>query len=540
MIFRLTPEDVQRGASVRDAPWITPNNRAGSSGVVLRGDDTGLALRYLHRDPGCLRVSPHLPALLDDLTAAGIRLHVSARAVSHLLHHGLVPLPWTIYEGIHVLGIGDRAQVGVAEGRITLDLTNEYPYFLDRGAGDRKPDAARLLELLTAAATRQLAAGGSGFLMLSSGKDSSAIALALAEAGLTGFPCVTYKSDARDDEHLRARALCRRLGLQHETVEIEPSDGRVEGVLREFFAASPLPCADIAQVPYALCVARAGSGSAAVVDGLGNDSYMGYLPGARDRLKYHLALGDGRLTRMLSAWVPPHAAWSYLLRSPAAAVLPGRTLRYRETRRFYGDSVETDGWWQELSREWRHLGTVGFRNSPVERHVDQAANALKVRLAAGFRGMNVALPFCDPDLIDYYSNLPEGARFDRRRSINKVLLREMLSRFASYDADVIGKHWFQFDAAAFLLRHRSFVVDEIRRCALWDGRVGPLLEAAMNGMPRRPAIAHSLLPLLMVSGWYNHARFLRPSRRDGYPRDAAAAGASIEHRGHGGPDRPRP
>ena len=470
------------------------------------GDDTGLVPLYLHRGPGAVTLSSHLGALLDE-PRIGSAPAVAPRGVSHLLHHALVPLPETIFRDVYFLGIGDRADLDVHEGEIRIRFSNDYPYLTERSKGDGKPDPRVLLAHLTVAVTRQLGARGDGFLMLSSGKDSSAVALALAEAGRAGFPCVTFRDDEGDEEYRHARALCRRLGLCHEVVDLPLVPERIEAILTEFWSRSPLPCGDFAQIAYAICVATIGAPGGAVLDGSGNDAYMGYLPGRGERLQWRFALGSGVLSRFLAARLPPDSGWNYFLRSRAASTLPGRTLRPVDTRRFYPGSVDTGPAWQRIGDEWAHLDLIGFRNSPVEHHVDQAEIALKIRLAAESGGREVALPYCDRELIDYVFHLPESSRFDRRTFTNKLLLREMLERYAGYDSRARGQHFFPFAGDRFLLRHRAFALDEIRRCRLWDARIGPWAETWFRRMERRPLLYHALLPLFMLSGWHNHSRY---------------------------------
>jgi asparagine synthetase B (glutamine-hydrolysing) len=365
-----------------------------------------------------------------------------------------------------------------------------------------------LRDAIRAAVERQLPADESGFLMLSSGKDSSALALGLADAGRADFPCVTFVAGSGDSEPVHASKLCGRLGLRHETVGLQLAGSAVEDLLREFFAASPLPCGDFAQIPYVLCVRQAGPGISAVLDGSGNDAYMGYVPSRSEILKQRLCTGHGRLARALARGLGPQSGFNYFLRSPADATLPGRTFRAADSRAFHPGDVDTGPFWQALSDEWGQLDEFAFRNSPVERHVDQAEILLKLRLAASFAGQRPVLPFCDEDLIDYVFHLPEAARFHRRTRTNKLLLREVLARYADYDADAIGKGFFEFDGAGFLLQHRDFVLDEIGSCSLWDPRMRERVETWLRRLERRPLLYHCLLPLLMLSGWHNHSRFL--------------------------------
>lgn len=506
MLTKLSLQDIE--ANTPPSGWSS-HISATKQGLRVIGDDTGMSALYLHRHPECISVSTDLTLLLDDLADCGIPFGVSPTGISHLLHDALVPVPNTVYEDIYFIGFGDRCDLHVAEGSAQLTFSTAHPYFLENSAEDRTADAKHLLELLSLAVTRQVESCRDSFLMLSSGKDSGSLALALAEAGYTDFPCFTFKSGTDDQEHVVAAALCRRLGLKHETVDIGTGDRRsTQEFLTAFFTRSPQPCGDFAQIPYVMCVAEAGNSFQGVMDGSGNDCYMGTLPDRNGRIKAQLAIGSGPIAGVIEKCIHPDSLLNYFLRSRSASTLPGRTFRPIDTRAFYPGSVDTAKWWSDLDRQWRHLSLIEIRNSPVERHVEQAAIVLKVRLAAESRGLNVLLPFCDRDVVDYYSNLPEHDRFDRSTGTNKLLLRTMLKRYAGYEADTIGHKWFSFDGAQFLLEHRKFVLDEITGCSLWEARISELAEKWMRRLEHKHYMYHALLPLFMLSGWHNHSRFI--------------------------------
>ena len=132
----------------------------------------------------------------------------------------------------------------------------------------------------------------------------------------------------------------------------------------------------------------------------------------------------------------------------------------------------------------------------------------KQRLAANAIGLGSSLPWCDDDVADYYFNLPEHDRYDRGSGRNKILLRKMLYRCLDYDADVIGKHYFEFDGAGFIMRNMAFVKSEIDKCSLWDQGGLAVIHEWLDEIDSRPLLYHALLTVFMVSGWHNHSRFL--------------------------------
>jgi hypothetical protein len=350
--------------------------------------------------------------------------------------------------------------------------------------------------------------------MMSSGKDSAALALALAELGRTDIPCVTYSAGPDDPEPRVAAEMCRRLGLDHSAVEMPASPERVRATLTRFFAESARPGVDLAQVPYAIAVAGSGAADGGVVlDGGGNDVFMGLPVTGKYRTKMRLRLRGRRLIDLAQRLTPVDSPVNYVARTRAEAALAGRNLRFRETSQFLPGAVDTRQYWRDLDRETAHLSPLDLM-AYTERHMGPGASQKKHLLAAKAMGYAAAVPWCDAEVADYYFHLPEEHRYDVKRGINKVLLRRMLLEFLDYDATKIGKHYFGFDGAEFVVDNIDFIRSEIRSCVLWERSGLGIVEQWLDEIERRPFLYHSILDVFMVSGWHNHSRFVQSAVRD--------------------------
>ena len=482
---------------------------SGLGGIEITGDRTGYRELYLHCGATSGAVATSLGELLDHLRSIEEKVELSPFGISSLLHHALVPLPNTVYEGVYFLSMGDAARIEVRNATFHVEVSFDFPWIMEMSRNDGVASEEKLLELVTRSTERQLAEfGNSGFLMLSSGKDSPAVALALAEGGFTHVPCVTYTSGPDDPEPPVAADVCRRLGLEHEIVEMPTDPDEIAEGLVAFFEASPRPGVDLSQLPYVFATRATSSREGAVLDGGGNDSYMGYPVTGHDLTKLRYRIRGRRLADVVKRVVPVDSPFNYLARSRAEATLPGRTLRYTHSRRLYARAVDTSGFWYEVSRETRHLDDMDLFGDVQERHTGPGGSMQKQRLAANAIGMGSILPWCDDDVADYYFNLPEPDRYDRTSGKNKILLRKMLLRYLDYDADAIGKHYFSFDGAAFLERNRDLVLAEIDACALWEDDGRAMVHEWLDEVGTRPLLYHALLTVFMVSGWYNHSRYL--------------------------------
>jgi len=505
-VIQLTRDDITRGGLPASSP---PTFRRTDEGLEVVGDPTGGKELYVGLVGDGALVAESSGELLDVMRAGGGAPAISAASLSHVLHHSFVPVPQTVYEDVAFLAIGDSVQLTVAGRGVEMNPHHDMPWLRHRSAQDQAPDTQRLRKLLARSVERKIdAISGGGFLMLSSGKDSVAVALAVADVGRDDIPGVTFRSSAEDDTPDIAGEMCRRLGLRHVIVDHRGASSAHRNMLVDFFTHAPFPSGDLALIPYIWCVAEMQPRGGFVLDGDGGDIYMGFLPSPKDRLKHRLRVRNDLVRRLLTRFVPIDSPLNYALRSRLETLFSLRTLRYRDTSRFYPQAVDTHRYWWDRSRRLRDHDLIDLKAERA-RHHGAARSMLKMRLAVDWGGAEAVMPYCDRELAQYCFGLPEGDKFDLAHGTNKVLLRRMLEEAVGYDAAAVGKHPFLFDGARFLAENRTFVHDEITGCAWWNDRAGHVAAGWLDDLERRPFLYHPLLVLFQVSAWLNHSRYVR-------------------------------
>lgn len=488
---------------------------AAENGFIVRGDSVAAGEIFLYTGRDNPLVSDHLGDLLSHLHRRDGDPKLSQFGISSLLHHGLIPVPHTEYEDIYLLCIGDVATVRRGGDGWRTELRFAYPWLPDESRGDRQPSEDHLLNLLTKAVEREVArADRRGFLMLSSGKDSVSLALALAELGYTDIPCVTYSSGEDDPEAVVSADVCRRLGLSHQIVAMPEDERIVREVLIDFFTESTRPGTDLAQVPYVFAVAAAAVAAGTVFDGDGNDSYMGYLVSGSFKTKMRYRIRGRAVAEFIKTHIPVDSPLNYLARSRPEVGLPGRTMRPHEIRAVMPEAVDTSQYWSDLDAQTHEMSPLELFACVTVRHVLPGASLKKHILAADALGYQYSVPWSDRGIADYYFNLPEADRFDAKAGVNKILLRSMLEKYLGYDSAEVGKHYFTFDGSRFISSNRDFVWSEIRQCALWDGEGLDIVAGWLDQIESRPMLYHAILDLFMVSGWLNHSRFVSSAMLD--------------------------
>jgi hypothetical protein len=467
---------------------------------VIVGSKTCAYVLYLSLVGRQPVVSDNIEDVLVARHRAGEPIEVNHAAISHLLHDGFVPPPLTVYREVFGISVDLRARVDGTG----ISFDRDFPFENHKSLLNGKPDTGVLLSRLGQATASACGPGRDVVLMLSSGLDSTSIAVAAKEAGRDDILCVTYGESETDVEVTVARDNCRRLGLRHEAHLFDARDPRIRTDLIAYASTVPQPCADPALTACVSLVRRFGAPGGAILDGSGNDYYFWRPPRRRDLVKTWLGLGRVPVLRQLRSMVPMHYRRERMLATPLELLLlNGVWLRHNETRRFYPEVVDTHEYWRKECED------VQFAREEIQHclkmvYMGPAAFMLKTRNAAQSIGATARFPWTDDRVADYCFALPEADRFDRKRRKSKTIIRQMLREAIAYDANAVGKHHFSFGKRDFLRTNLDFCREEILQCKLWSraieggfNQLAALLESGRQA-------ENALLSLFVVSLWHNH------------------------------------
>jgi asparagine synthase (glutamine-hydrolysing) len=436
----------------------------------LRGRYANAPLLFLARDP--LGIKP----LYYTQTAEGfafasevralITSRVAARRISQdaltvYLLFGSVSEPVTLLEGVFSLPPGHHMLLHVPERRRTPRARPWWDPAHSPAARDVKkpqdlPEAAqRLRPLLEDAVQSHLVADVPVGLFLSSGLDSSAIAIlaACARAGIQSFT-LTFPGTPYDEAAM-SRVIAERCGTSH--TEIPLDSGAAVSRLDEALAALDQPTMDGINTYFVSWAARE-AGLKVALSGLGGDEiFAGYRTFADTRRVARLIqvsrfapaplrrataklLGDlialrrtpdtGR--KVAAAWASPDALPSpyYFTRT----LFPPCDLARLTEPRFRPSTVGADGvtleptwlgWLERAADESRKLEQVSA-TSWLELRTYMAGTLLRDTDSVSMaRSLEVRVPLLDTPLVEFVNALPDAARY--RSGAQKALLVEALS-----------------------------------------------------------------------------------------------------------------
>lgn len=246
-------------------------------GLLLARDPYGIKPLYVADQGGVLRAASQVRALV---AGGGLRLTPSPAGHAGFFLWGHVPEPFTLYREIRSLAPGGAMWTETGGRRREWRFADAIDAFRlqksasgDEGAAD---STHALREALRDSVRHHLVADVPVGLFLSSGIDSTALAVLAAEADTAPLRTITlafreYRGTP-SDEAPGAETVARLLGTEHTTVELGRAD--FEDHRERLLAAMDQPTVDGVNV-YFVSLAAARAGLKVALSGLGGDELFG-------------------------------------------------------------------------------------------------------------------------------------------------------------------------------------------------------------------------------------------------------------------------
>ncbi len=392
-------------------------------GLVLGRDPAGTMTMYFGQPrPGVTEFCSNLVCFnhegreLDDL------------AVAAFLRYLYIPAPLSVYEGVRALRPGEVVHISPAGTVASQEVASPAPEGEQIHFDAQSPEDAMDF-LLREAVEARVSDPRRTALLLSGGKDSSALAVALHRAGAKEVVCAAVGFDAAEiDETRWARGVAEYLGLRIETLRFSGED-YLSG-WHSYVRHMGQPFGDPTGMPLHLAFGALSGRFDTVLDGTGNDSYFGVPTSWQEDVAWWLhrwVPGIDRVARRLPAKRVPSYSVRFILhrlaRPRAEQFVSWNGWTRREVQHLLGRGVD----WSAMPAE----GVTCTARSPVEHKTaaicglwESEAAYRKTVQQAVCHGLTVRFPFLDERVMDFVRGLPAEERMYRR--VNKILLRRFL------------------------------------------------------------------------------------------------------------------
>ncbi|QEF99621.1 hypothetical protein Mal15_36870 [Stieleria maiorica] len=351
---------------------------------------------------------------------------VNPQALATLLYAGTVFPPDTLFRNFYAIGPGGTLSVDGAEPDYDepSDLFKE-----DIGQPEPFDPITCLAESMDASDVDLSQCK----LLLSEGKDSTGIAIALAELGVK-VDCVTFaNSDSNVD---MVTDVAHRFGHRLEVVrydDLKIPDDHLQTLSQVFE-----PTVDQAFLSYLLLPASVFQGSV-IIDGMGNDFYMGHLP-TKDQFKATnwCAVANRIVPRGLRDRIKRR-----LFPNRDYCGIPLRT--FSECQGLYNgfdrgvlrNEIAEPRSLDELDRRWQEFGFQKGRALSRGRYLDTYSFCGKSIALAEMAGAKIFFPWADPKIAERFEGLPPESKY-QWPTVNKLPLREAINKRFHYEQAKVG------------------------------------------------------------------------------------------------------
>lgn len=471
---------------------------------------------YISENKSILLYSYSINELLNDYRLRK-PLEVSSEGISFLLQSGVVPPPKTVYEGIYILGIGDKALVKTLNDKIEISFTHKFPFSNSERIKDNdyKVDEDYLLNIIANATISKLDQLKPTFLFHSAGKDSNIIALALKEAGMQDkVTLVTHKSKGAADESEISKSLAKKMGFNHQVLqEIDILLPNHKKEIEDYFSNAPFPCTDYVSMVYPLYSYQLPElKSANLIFGDGNDSHMISPPDSQQVKMIPWAKWTSRLS-FFRQLLNSENYFNPLLRTPAEwfGVFG---FSYSDSKRIYSESNSVYEYWKVESRIRENWDLFDFKSDIYSTRVITERMIRKLHNFADAYDSNIVLPFANREIAEFFAKMPEQNLFCRKSLKNKIILRKILKERISLDSDAIGKMGWTYDSSSVVINNWSWMKQEISVCTLWNQKyLNSIVERLKKVMTTNHKYAdfsgRLIYRLYLLSVWHNRNKYLR-------------------------------
>ncbi|GLQ89883.1 hypothetical protein GCM10007898_34580 [Dyella flagellata] len=372
-------------------------------------------------------------------------------SMADLLRNTFVYPPHSIYRNVKV------ATTGFDPGQDMHDSPGFHYPFQSVLAPKRPPpeavDEESLLQafhqLLCDSIAQSTTGMRSPWFFQSGGKDSTSMAIALAEAR-PDATCLTYLGGMEENEVASARFVARQLGLRHEALVCDP--GRAYDRYLAMLPRMPLLTADFAALSYADMATevsqRRGDG---IIDAIGADEYFGTPVHSKERILAMLARGV-RLPQAL--FTSKLVSNSFRLCFVLATLQMDEFERYFPGSRFSDAEVDALFGWNVSTSSRQRLET--FRADIQAATSKEALRRLSLIIVgsahvakgvytARAMSLRLAQPYLDEGLRDWVFHRVPADLLIGPGGVNKVLMRKYISKHFKELPYVKAKGCFRFD-----------------------------------------------------------------------------------------------
>jgi len=440
-------------------------------------------------------------AIKDVLTKFRNQLKLSNLGISFLLQNGVTPAPNTIFKDLYIEGFGIKVN-NFSTDKEKLEYESNFPVQI---GGKNKPDEEKILELIKDSAEKQFEKKDS-FLFHSAGKDSNMIALALAKSDFKDnitFITQSYSGISQLDESTISKDVAKKLGFNHliipDNILFEEND------LNNFFYEQPFPCLDNMSLVYSNYSEAIGLNKN-IIDGMGNDIYLGHMSGYKEFLNQFLFSKINFLRDFLNFPTISFRNFKLKTRSEFTGFYG---FSEKDSKKIFKDFIDVNYFWRDIDNLNKNTNFELLRSKTRGIFLDNEMFIRKVRNFCDAHNHNLVLPFYSKNLVEYMTSLDKKYLYNSFLRKNKIIFRNILKDKLNLNYDLIKKRSLEYNFDNFIFNQRDLIEGMISQCSLFDAKF--ILDNLYKNLKHKKysnVIKFLIIRLYLLTGWLNKSKYI--------------------------------
>ena len=439
------------------------------------------------------------------------KLEIEKEAIFHLFTTSIVPPPLTVYKNLFKVGQGLKANIKIIDKKLDINFLENKNNNKNENEKNSfsNDDEHFILEKLFSYIQKNKMEGKPNYLFQSSGKDSNMIALSYSLFGKSkDLTCLTYNNN---DEFYYANKISKKLGIKHIMLEIPDIKKNIfEVKSSEYFKKLFFPNTDNAFLGYFLYNDGMLNRECNLIDGMGNDIYIGHIP---KRYEFTMQFLSNFLSKfnfitkhtgslIINELFKKKIFWPGLVGLPT--YVNKKILKdYKDITKFYDNKYEKDDNYFDIRSKIRG------------RYVDLEKFIMKLQCHAQATNSKAIFPWTDDSLSNYFINLDKKFLYSKKNLKNKLILRNILEKRLDINFDNIGKKDFKFDFWKIMLWNKIFVKETILNSNIFSNK--KYLLSYLDHlfiMASRKGITSNRCKILLnqifqICLWYNNSEYIK-------------------------------
>jgi asparagine synthetase B (glutamine-hydrolysing) len=376
---------------------------------------------------------------------------IDTESIVEILRNAIPFTPNTTDKNLKMLSLGISGESDSDNFKFS------YSFPIEQASNDHKPEPSleeavkSYHSLLCKSIESKTRECGTPYLLQSAGKDSTSLAIALAETR-PGTDCVTYHGGDEENEVNSAKAIATKLGLKHHSITSNPT--RAYNTYLSKIPNLKSITGDFAFLSYFDILGQIKLNSDSVIDGLGSDVYLGTPFSFYQKVAYFLANNYK---------VPDWLYQMPLINRNFKACYLLSTLELSKLERFFPGSrfslpeIENlfDSKFKVSPNPRSNIFLSDYSNSrtleekrAIALSILEAGGAFaKGRLSTESFGMNVLYPFCNDEIARFMCSLPQ--KYKMNKETNKIIVRKHIEYYFKDLPYVKTKGSFRFNLVNF-------------------------------------------------------------------------------------------